>query len=190
VFPVDPTATGLPCTATSVTPLSSMLEFGMGFSTDTAGGTTDKLYIAGSNDASTTTNAQLATLDVATMMTTTIPGGTVTGSPELTGNANAELWGFFPDATNPKISQINKATGALISPAALPQQLKGQPAAWAWAFYGGDYWIFLAKANGTSADPTIVYQVSPTGQLKGMTPTTGRRIVGAGVSTCAPTVIL
>ena len=49
----------------------------------------------------------------------------------------------------------------------------------------------MAKANAiTGADPTIVYQVSPQGQLKGMTPTTNRRIVGAGVSTCAPTVIL
>jgi hypothetical protein len=169
-----------------------MKEFGMGFSTDTAGGTTDKLYVAGGNTASTTANAQLATLDVTTMTVTTVPGGTVTGSPELTGNANAELWGFFPDATNPKISQINKSTGALISPASLPAGLKGEPAAWAWAFYGGDYWIFLAKLNNATgtADPTIVYQVSPTGQLKGMTPTTTRRIVGAGVSTCAPTVIL
>ena len=78
-----------------------------------------------------------------------------------------------------------------MAPATLPASMKGEPAAWAWAFYGGDYWIFLAKQNPlTGADPTIVYQVSPQGALKGMTPTTNRRIVGAGVSTCAPTVIL
>lgn len=191
IFKVDTTATGLPCTATSFTPLSTMLEFGMGFSTDTAGGSTDKLYVAGSNTASTTSNATLATLDVTTYTTTPVSGGTILGSPELTGNSNAELWGFFPDPTNPKIQGINKATGAALTPAPLPAALKGEPAAWAFAYYGGDYWIFLAKSDGVGgALPTTVYQVSPTGTLKGMTPTTSRTIVGAGVSTCAPTVIL
>jgi hypothetical protein len=191
LFRVDTTTTGLPCTATTFSPDPTMKEFGMGFSTDAAGGSTDKLYIAGSNDASTTSNAKLATLDVGTMVTTPVPGGTILGSPELTGNSNAELWGFFPDANNPKIQGINKASGAAISPAALPTALKGEPAAWAFAFYGGDYWIFLAKQDGLGgAGFTTVYQVSPTGQLKGQTPTTSRTIVGAGVSTCAPVVIL
>lgn len=191
LFRVDTTATGLPCTATSFTPNPAMKEFGMGFSTDQAGGSTDKLYIAGGNNASTTANAMLATLDVSTFAVTMVPGGTIQGSPELTGNANAELWGFFPDPTNPKIQGINKNTGAAIAPAPLPAALKGQPSGWAFAFYGGDYWIFLSKVDGLGTEsPTTVYQVSPTGQLKGTTPTTNRKIVGAGVSTCAPTVIL
>ena len=191
LFRVDTTATGLPCTATSFTPDPSMKEFGMGFSTEAAGGTTDKLYIAGGNNASTTANAKLATLDVSTFTTTMVPGGTIQGSPELTGNANAELWGFFPDPSNPKIQGINKSTGAAIAPAPLPAALKGMPSGWAFAFYGGDYWIFLAKVDGLGIEsPTSVYQVSPTGMLKSTTPTTNRKIVGAGVSTCAPVVIL
>ena len=194
LFRVDTQTTGLPCTATSFQPLSSMLGFGMGFSTESMGGTTDKLYVAGSNTAMTTSTSQLATIDTTTFQITTVPGGTIQGSPELTGNSNAELWAFFPDANNPKIQGVNKQTGAAITPAPLPAALKGEPAAWAFAFYGGDYWIFLAKASSDPFDPTpgptIVYQVSPQGQLKGMTPTTGRTIVGAGVSTCAPTVIL
>jgi len=191
LFRVDTTAAGLPCTATTFTPNPSMKEFGMGFSTDTAGGTTDKLYIAGSNDASTTSNAMLATLDVSTFAVTMVQGGTIQGSPELTGNSNAELWGFFPDPTNPKIQGINKASGGAITPAPLPSALKGQPAGWAFAFYGGDYWIFLAKTDGLGTEmPTSVYQVSPAGALKSTTPTTNRKIVGAGVSTCAPVVIL
>ncbi len=191
LYTVNTTAAGLPCTATSFSPIASMKGFGMGFSTDAMGGSTDKLFISGSNTATTTSSSQLATLDVTTFTTTMVPNGTVQGSPELTGNANAELWGFFPDATNAKISQINKSTGAAISTAQLPTELRGEPAAWAFAFHGGDYWIFLAKQQGLGTPgPTVVYQVSPTGQLKGMTPTTNRRIVGAGVSTCAPTVIL
>ena len=59
--------------------------------------------------------------------------------------------------------------------------------AWAFAFYGGDYWLFLMKGSETS---TTVYQVNGmTGAISGMTHTTGRVIVGAGVSTCAPVVI-
>lgn len=194
LFKVDTQTTGLPCTATSFQPLSTMLGFGMGFSTETMGGTTDKLYVAGSNTAATTSTSQLATIDTTTFQITPVPGGTIQGSPELTGNANAELWAFFPDPNSPKIQGVNKQTGAAITPAPLPAQLKGEPAAWAFAFYGGDYWIFLAKASTNPLDPnpgpTTVYQVSPQGQLKGMTATTNRRIVGAGVSTCAPTVIL
>ena len=36
---------------------------------------------------------------------------------------------------------------------------------------------------------TSVYEVSPTGTLMTTTPAPGRKIVGAGVSTCAPVVI-
>ena len=47
---------------------------------------------------------------------------------------------------------------------------------------------FLIK----NAEPsTTVYQIDGmTGTIKGTTPTSGRTIVGAGVSTCAPVVIL
>ena len=54
--------------------------------------------------------------------------------------------------------------------------------------------MFLAKQPPGIFDPpefTTVYQFdASTGTLKGMTPTNNRTIVGAGVSTCAPTVIL
>jgi hypothetical protein len=65
--------------------------------------------------------------------------------------------------------------------------LAGQAMAWAFAFYGGDYWLFLMKGSETS---TTVYQVDgAAGTIKGNTPAPGRVIVGAGVSTCAPVVI-
>ena len=61
------------------------------------------------------------------------------------------------------------------------------PLAWAFAYYGGDYWVFLMKGSETT---TTVYQIDGTnGTVTGTTPTQ-RVIVGAGVSTCAPTVIL
>ena len=62
--------------------------------------------------------------------------------------------------------------------------LQGVPSAWAFAFWGGDYWIFLAKDFALSAS---VYRIEGTnGQIKGTQPKSGRMIVGAGVSTSAP----
>jgi len=163
--------------------------FGMGFSTTTAGGDVDELYIAGGTAVSTTSPATLAQLDVGSFTATT--KGTVTGSPELTGNANGELWGFFPDAANPKIEQINKTNGTAISPAQLPSSMRGDPLDWAFAFYGGNYYVFLLKADGLGFPEanTTVYELTPTGALMSSTPAPGRSIVGAGVSTCAPVVI-
>src|SRR5262249_43813873 len=126
-----------------------------------------------------------ATLDTSSMSAAHV--GTVTGWPELTGNGNAELWGWFPDETMPRVEKINKSNGAPLQTFMEPS-LAGMPAAWAFAFWGGDYWVFLMKDLETA---TTVYQIDGTnGNVKGMTHTTGRTIVGAGVSTCAPVVIL
>ena len=63
-----------------------------------------------------------------------------------------------------------------------------QAGAWAFAFYGGDYWVFLGPSNGATAGPTVVYRVTTGGGMQpvGSLPTNTRHIVGAGVSTCAP----
>jgi len=194
IFKVDTTKTGLPCTKTTFAGTADFKQFGMGFSTDAAMGDTDTLFIAGSPGVGTGAT-KLGKFDLSTMTPSTI--GTVTGDPELTGNGNAELWAFFPSdttgATDPKVGKLDKATGALSSPYTLTA-LKGIPAAWAFAFWGGDYWVFLAKSSsGPIPTPgkTVVYQVDGTnGMVKGMTDTMTRTIVGAGVSTCAPVVIL
>jgi hypothetical protein len=58
------------------------------------------------------------------------------------------------------------------------------PSAWAFAFWGGDYYIFLegdADFSGTN-----VWKMTSTGTVTKYIPDTGMRIVGAGVSTCAP----
>jgi hypothetical protein len=184
----------LACTATSWASPQNMDLFGMGFSTTAAGGTTDQLYIAGGADdgtgsIDTTGNSSLDTVDVSAYTAQQV--GTVKGTPELTGTSAAELWGFFPDATKPRIDNINKTSGAAISTYSL-SAIKGDPEAWAFAAYGGDLWIFLMKDE---EDSTTVYQIggpmdAAPGTIKSTTPTNGRVIVGAGVSTCAPTVLM
>ena len=177
---------GLACTKTSWGSSNGLMQFGMGFSTNAAGGTDDTLFVAGGNDSGATmpTTATLAKLDTGTFSATTV--GTVQGWPELTGNGNAELWGFFPDQNNPRVEKIDKTTGNAVTTYPL-SSLAGMPTAWAFAFWGGDYWVFLAKDLECS---TTVYQVDGTnGMIKSMTPTNTRTIVGAGVSTCAPVII-
>ncbi len=176
--------TNLMCTATSWSTQLGLTQFGMGFSTDTAGGTADTLFVAGGSGPSVPTST-LATLSTTNMTATS--RGTVTGWPELTGTGSAELWGFFPSAGGARIEKLDKVTGAALTTFQLPS-LAGDPMAWAFAAWGGDFWIFLMKGSELA---TTVYQVDgTTGSIKGMTYATNRRIVGAGVSTCAPTVIL
>lgn len=183
LFRVDTTT--LACTKASWATQMGLQVFGMGFSSNTAGSTDDTLFIAGGSDPEQTTSA-LATLSTQTFQASSV--GAVTGWPELTGTGNAELWGFFPAASGSRIEQISKANGSAMKTFPLPSALTGQPLAWAFAAWGGDFWVFLERDTDSA---TTVYQIDgTTGMLEGMTPTGNREIVGAGVSTCAPVIIL
>ena len=186
LFRVD--TQSLMCTKTTWAAQNGMMLFGMGFSTNVAGGTDDTLFIAGGLNQQTTTS-KLATLSTSAF--SSMPVGSVSGWPELTGTGNAELWGWFPSNADgsgtPRVEQIEKTSGAPMKSFPLAM-LSGSPTAWAFAFWGGDFWIFLQRGGETS---TTVYQIDgKTGMMKGSTPAPGREIVGAGVSTCAPVVIL
>ncbi|MHB8876486.1 MAG: hypothetical protein ACYC8T_22555 [Myxococcaceae bacterium] len=156
-------------------------KFGMGFSTDTAGGTTDTLFISGGATVGTTSS--LARLNATTFAPT--PVGTVNGWPELTGTGDAKLWGFMPEASGstPVVVQLSKADASTVKTWSAPS-LQGEPLAWAFAFWGGRFWIFLKRTGDSS---TFVYAMdASTGALSTALSNTGRTIVGAGVSTCAP----
>jgi hypothetical protein len=174
---------GLSCSATSFAPnQQGMLTFGMGFVSNSAGSADETLFIAGITAEAA--NNMLATLDPTTLVVS--PVQLIAGSPELTGTGSAELWGFFPETASPRVARLNKTTGASDPIYPLPD-LAGEPAAWAFAFWGGDFWVFLMRQ--TDQD-TGVYRVKGTdGTMTVALATTGRRIVGAGVSTCAPIVI-
>jgi len=154
-------------------------QFGMGYSTNSAGTTAETLYIGDTNAS------KMATLDPATGAVAVV--GTLPASgPEFTGNAAGELWAFMPQASTPKVAQIDKATGAAIKTfnlTALKSSIVISPSAWAFAFWGGDYYIFL---QGDLDSSTNVWKMTATGSVTKYIPDTGFRIVGAGVSTCAP----
>ena len=57
--------------------------------------------------------------------------------------------------------------------------------AFAFATWGGDFWVFIrTHGMGHSTD---VYRVTSTGHTTRVAVDTGMDVVGAGVSTCAPT---
>ncbi len=158
-------------------------EFGMGFVSNTAMSTDETLFIGGGDMVGGTSN--LGTLDVTSFMIT--KGNPLTGDPELTGTGLADLWGFFPvtgNNTMARVSQIDKTSAMETSQIQLPT-LTGQADDWAFGFYGGDFYVFLASGGKA----TIVYHVTQNGgtQPVDMLDTKSRHIVGAGVSTCAPT---
>ena len=183
VFKVD-TKTG----ACSESPMpahqSGFDMFGMGFVSNSSGSNDETLFIAGGTAIGELGGfASLGSVDPKTLLVTNV--GNLYGWPELSGTGDANLWGFFPNGSSPRISKLDKTTGA----EGQSYPLSGISAGGAWAFaqWGGDFWIFL----GTSSDgSTQVHLYRPgTGMLTTPVPQTGRTIVGAGVSTCAPTVI-
>jgi hypothetical protein len=184
----------LNCTATAWHPqtsgeLAGLVTFGMGFSTDTPGGTTDTLFVVGGTPGGAPPNLfkyNFVKLDTASMTATKIAEEAM-GRAEMTGNSNAELWGFFADGAVPHVVQFDKTNGSFIKDFPEPSLATASMSGFAFAHWGGDYWVFLYQ-QGVS---TTVYQIDGmTGAVKSTTPNTGRSVVGAGVSTCAPVVIL
>ncbi len=168
------------CTAsTRVVGEGGFQTFGMGFASDAANSSAETLYIVSNGGGG------FGSLDTKTGAAKML--GTVGGSAELTGTGAGDLWGFLPDTSPPRIDLIDKTSGRAMRTISLAA-IEGTPAAWAFAFWGGDFWLFLQRASDPS---TVVYRVNAqTGGLSTSIPDSGKRIVGAGVSTCAPLILI
>lgn len=151
-------------------------DFGMGFSTDAAGGWVDTLYLSNASD--------LATLDLATW--TLQPVGATPSQSELSGDADGELWAFLPLESPAELTHLDKAGG----PPIVSYGLNGFPDAgdidtFAFATWAGDFWLFVREYG--MGKTTDVYHVTADGDMALALGDSGRDVVGAGVSTCAPT---
>jgi len=154
--------------------------FGMGFATDGPDTTAETLYVGKSDFLST--GSQLGYIDLETWELT--PIGPISDSPELTGNQNGELWAFFAWASTPKVAQLHKGTGEESNTVYLEEL--GANAAFAFAYWGGDFYLFHAPTD----ESTTVYRLHD-GELEVWVDQMelGFSVVGAGVSTCAPTIV-
>jgi hypothetical protein len=170
------------CTTTTFVAPFGFMQMGMGFATDTAGGTSETLYVDGIGGAG------LAKINLTTMALTPIGpfGGALLGQDcELTGTGNAELFGFF--TTMPaSVDEIDESNAQVLSSAPQPGVDTGTD--WAFSFWGGDFYLYTADTTLNPNDTTDVTRYSPsTKQTTVVKQQIGFRIVGAGVSTCAPT---
>lgn len=167
-------------------PGDTFLQFGMGFATETDGSRNEVLYLSDSGGAG------LAKVDLKTMQLRFIgpyDKGLEGQKSELTGTGSGKLYGFFT-TTPAQVAEISKGTGSILSTKELAGVNAGE--AWAFSFYGGDFYIYtlgpgnpqFPQASGTSQ----ITRYSPSdGSIKVVKDSVGFKIVGAGVSTCAPT---
>ncbi|MFN3202870.1 MAG: hypothetical protein ACE366_31040 [Bradymonadia bacterium] len=161
--------------------------FGMGFVTDTPGGNNESLYIAG-GPVGSLERGQLARVDPNTLTVERLgPLNISDFGPELTGNGDAELWGYFPGGS-PQVARIDKGSGADEERWRLPGFV-AQPRAWAFAHWGGRYHVFITDTDGFGNLTSEVIRFDPVAATAETVATNlPYVIVGAGVSTCAPTV--
>jgi hypothetical protein len=94
---------------------------------------------------------------------------------ELTGTGAGDLYGFCPFGTGAYLIQIDKATAKVIDSHQI--STGGNNVSWAFAFWGGDFWLFTNNQ---------VTKYDPVTQTETKVATAPFNIVGAGVSTCAP----
>jgi hypothetical protein len=157
--------------------------FGMGFSADTAGGTSDTLFVSDSELTQPSTGG-LAKIDTASLALTPVAQYDQQQGKraELTGTGDARLFGAF-EGSPYVVAEIDKTTAHVKSIA--PQSAINYPpdsSNFAFAFWGGDFWLFVGPGGTTD-----VFQYQPATHATTKRTTESFEIVGAGVSTCAPT---
>jgi hypothetical protein len=180
------------CTATGFLPNQQGVGlFGMGFAAKTAGSSEDLLFI---DDLS---GGGLGYIDQSTMTLNRLgpfTGDLANEDCELTGTSNASLFGFF--AGGPLSGDAGAASVVALDPtsqSALSQwPLTGVETGsdWAFAAWGGDFYLFTADKYDMTDPYTTVTRFRPSdGSLTVLAQNIGFRVVGAASSTCAPVTI-
>lgn len=174
------------CTATNFQKnQSGFSRFGMAFASNGPGSKEETLYVVGIEALNN--GKGLAKIDLGTMVLTPIGdfSGALAGKgAELTGTGDGKLYGFFTTSPNATLAQIDPATGATSNNVSLYGVKTGQ--AWAFSFWGGDFWFYTS--NGIAASIVTRYQPADNDKISNVKQDVGGfKIVGAGVSTCAPT---
>ncbi|TNE85897.1 MAG: hypothetical protein EP330_23450 [Deltaproteobacteria bacterium] len=160
------------CTPTSMG--SGFGSYGMGFATENAETWRDELFLANRN--------QLARLDPMTGGLENL--GALPSQSELTGNAAGELWAFLPLEMPARLVRLDKQTAAPVEGYSLPAFTTADLDTFAFATWGEDFYLFMRfYGMGNSTD---VYKVDANGTMTLLAGDTGMDVVGAGVSTCAP----
>ncbi len=164
------------CTATAYGDKPNQFgSFGMGYATQSAKTWRDDLFVANAD--------RLARLDDTTWTLEQL--GRLPSQAELTGNAEGELWGFLPLESPAELVELDKNDGSVLQTIKMPSFPDPYDIdTFAFATWDGDFYLFVRTFGmGSSTD---VYRVSAEGQMTRVLENIGINVVGAGVSTCAP----
>jgi hypothetical protein len=170
--------------------------WGMAFVTDSATSHAETLYLAektspfGASQVGTY-NPRLAKLDLASTKVSIIAEftGNVAGiGAELTGTGDGRLYGFFGTHTPPTLARVDRTTSQTTEEKPIQGPDITSSVAFAFAFWGGDFWFFTSADDDRSRHSSVVHlKTSGDGSISTAMPDVGGfHIVGAGVSTCAP----
>jgi hypothetical protein len=160
--------------------------FGMGFVSAAPGSNRESLYIAG-GAVDSANRGRVARIDPNTLELTDIGRHAQNDfGPELTGNANAELWGYFP-GDPASVARLDKGTGGDEQRWPIGA-LQRPPRGWAFAHWGGRYHIFVTTQGALGLDSQVLRFDPASGDATVLLDDLPWIIVGAGVSTCAPVV--
>jgi enamine deaminase RidA (YjgF/YER057c/UK114 family) len=164
----------------------------MAFVSDGPGSSMETLFVSdnGGPGGQGSWGKGLARIDLTTMKLIPIGGYTWPNAgfnAELTGTGDGNLYGFFT-TTPAGVAEIDTSTGATQGTVTLAD-VNNVNGGYAVAFWGGDLWFFTAYP--TAQDPGATTSITRYDRLADQTVVVmkniGRTIVGAGVSTSAPT---
>jgi len=168
------------CARVAYTPGQSGFQtFGMGFSTDGLG-PSESLFVAG--DGQGTSASGLATIDTTTFKLTAIRDFFPSiDRAELTGTGDGHLYAFYTKigVAGSFVGELDKTNARILAESRLAGVEQGQ--GWAFAFWGGDFYLFTAPGGSS-----VVTRFRPTDGSVAEVGSWPSVIVGAGVSTCAP----
>ncbi len=99
---------------------------------------------------------------------------------ELTGTGDGRLFAYyaFGYQDGSYVAELDKTTGKIVAQDPLPTVNRG--IGWAFAFWGGDFYLF------TTPDGQVTVKYDPATKVPQVVAHYSASIVGAGVSTCAP----
>jgi hypothetical protein len=166
------------CEGTAFTPEQHGFgRFGMAFVSDAPGSEAETLYGAPYEGQG------LGKIDLDTFQLDYVGNyDALFDKAELTGNAAGKLYGYF-DGEPVVLAEIEKQNAKILSQKPMPEIVIGH--AWAFAFWGGDFYLFSAPGVTSRVD-----RYRPTdGSVVNVKTGIGFSVVGAGVSTCAPLAI-
>ncbi len=175
-------------------PLADPFErFGMGFAAEGSG---EALFVSGGTyidllEQSPSNPARLGHVTPATHAAVSV--GSLTGWPELSGNASGQLFAFYrPDTVFStvvpgRIVELNPANAAETTSYELTAMGGDFESQYAFAYWGSRFYVFI-RATGATNSEVWRFNLPPDGDgtVTKVVNDAGRIIVGAGVSICAP----